>query len=586
MTKVSIILPTYNGAKYIKKSIDSCLDQTYQDIELVIVDDGSTDKTPEIVESYLPVGKAGNDAGIKYIKHSKNLGLSQTLNTGFENSTGEYLTWTSDDNYYAQNAIKAMADFLDANPNTDFVYANYYCIDESGKVFLSSKVESPENLKYRNCIGACFLYRRNVYETIGKYDSLLPLVEDYDYWMRVSKQFKMQNINESLYYYRLHPDSLIRRYGDNKVRTDAHKIRDKHFYPYTMTKEYSGIPVEKKLNILVVSNLYPPYYIGGYELVCKDVVDSLRNKGHNVSILTSNYGVENHKTDKNPAERDYSVSSKSASGRADKYPTTKITGRSPLERDVPDACSTIENDVYRELTHYFDYQKKAMSFKETLTRETRESGILKKLVCEFKPDVLFLFNMGALTKSLLKTMESFDVPVVYDISDYWLAGDKMVDNWLNYWQTPVKNKLASFMKMKFLGLITQPDLKEYFKSIFSVDLYSLNFNYTYFTSNFLKFQYGELGFPCSSAPVFYRGIDTKKFLMSQNKSSNVPLKLLYSGGLHPDKGPHTAIEAVNILTEKGYEVTLSIAGGVRDKEYVDSLYKTVEQQKLPVKFLG
>ncbi|MDD5530057.1 MAG: glycosyltransferase family 4 protein [bacterium] len=334
------------------------------------------------------------------------------------------------------------------------------------------------------------------------------------------------------------------------------------------------------MNILIVSNLYPPYYIGGYELVCKDIVDSLKSKGHNVNVLTSMYGVETdktdknvcpttaeNKTDKNPARRDCSVSSKSASGGADKCPTTN-------------------GNIYRELTHYFDYQKKAISFKETLTRETSDNGILKKLVYELHPDILFLFNMGALTKSLLKTMESFDIPVVYDISDYWMAGDKMVDNWLNYWQSPVKNKLAFFIKMKFLGLITQPELKEYFKSMFSVDLYSLNFNYTYFTSKFLKFQYGEFGFPCSSAPVFYRGIDTKKFLKSQNNGSKEPLKLLYSGGLHPDKGPHTAIEAVNILTKKGYKLTLSIAGGVRDKEYVDSLYKTVEQQELPVKFLG
>ncbi|MFA5033435.1 MAG: glycosyltransferase [bacterium] len=559
MKKVSIVLATYNRAHLIKKAIDSCLNQTYKNIELILINDASPDNTSEIIKSYLPAVKAGNDDRIKYIELKENVGATKAYNKGLTLCTGEYLTWTSDDNYYTEDAIEIMVDFLEANKEIDFVYSNYYCINERDEIIAKEKVDTPDNLRRFCCIGACFLYKYNVYKTIGGFDGRALSAADYDYWIRIYKNFKMQKLDNFLYYYGRYQESDSVIEGDFKIRSIGHKVRDGHFYPLTKTKEYEPITntIDKKLNILVVSNLYPPYYIGGYELVCKDIVDSLRSKGHNVSVLTSNYGVE-----------------------------IPITGRSPLERDVPDACSTIENNVYRELTHYFDYGKKPMSFKKTLNRETRENDILKKLVYELRPDVLFLFNMGALSKSLLKTIESFDIPVVYDISDYWLACDKMVDNWLNYWQSPVKNKLVSFIKMKFLGLITQPDLKEYFKSMFAVDLYSLNFNYTYFTSKFLKFQYSEFGFPCSSATIFYRGIDTKKFITPQNNRSIVPLKLLYSGGLHPDKGAHTAIEAVNILTKKGYEVTLSIAGGVRDKEYVDSLYKKVEQQKLPVKFLG
>ena len=103
--KVSIVLPTYNGAKYIRQCINSCLNQTYNNIELIIVDDGSKDETPDIIKSY-------KDERIKYIMHARNLGLPYALNTGFRNAVGEYLTWTSDDNYYTKKAIETMLSFI------------------------------------------------------------------------------------------------------------------------------------------------------------------------------------------------------------------------------------------------------------------------------------------------------------------------------------------------------------------------------------------------------------------------------------------------------------------------------------------
>lgn len=233
--KVSIILPTYNGAKYIKASIDSCLNQTYKNIELIIVDDGSIDKTKDIIEAY-------NDERIKYIKHNKNLGLAEALNTGFANSTGEYLTWTSDDNIYAPNSIETMVNFLNTHSEIAFVYANFYFIDENGEVLQPQKVESPEKLKDRNCIGPCFLYRKEVHETIGDYNSKIKLAEDYEYWIRVFRKFRMQNIIEFLYYYRLHHESLLVRYGDDKAKYYADQIRNEHFI-LSKIKEYLSIPV-------------------------------------------------------------------------------------------------------------------------------------------------------------------------------------------------------------------------------------------------------------------------------------------------------------------------------------------------------
>jgi hypothetical protein len=204
--KVSIVLPTYNGAKYIRKSINSCLEQTHSNLELIIVDDFSTDETPQIINSY-------SDKRIKYIRHPTNLKLPRALNTGFKHATGEYLTWTSDDNFYDVNAIETMLKFLLTYPQIDYVYTDEYHIDENDNINKYFAVGPVESLQLDNLIGGCFLYHRRVYEEIGEYDPDTYLAEDYDYWIRISKRFRMQRLRIPLYYYRLHKDSLTVKYG-------------------------------------------------------------------------------------------------------------------------------------------------------------------------------------------------------------------------------------------------------------------------------------------------------------------------------------------------------------------------------------
>jgi len=206
--KVSIVLPTYNGARYIRQSIESCLVQTHHNIELVIIDDCSTDNTPDIIKSY-------NDNRIKYIKHEKNRGLPNSLNTGFANVSGEYLTWTSDDNCYSKYAIEKMLSFM-LSKNSSFVYCDFYRyndINPSHREFV--RLSETSNVENNNGIGACFLYTRKVMDTIGAYDPEMVLAEDYDYWIRVSKRFQMSHLNEPLYFYRTHEKSLTSRFIKN-----------------------------------------------------------------------------------------------------------------------------------------------------------------------------------------------------------------------------------------------------------------------------------------------------------------------------------------------------------------------------------
>jgi glycosyltransferase involved in cell wall biosynthesis len=205
---VSIILPTYNGSQYLRQSIESCRKQTYPDIELIIVDDASTDMSPEIIKSY-------DDPRIQYVRHSKNKGLPSALNTGLANSKGEYLTWTSDDNRYLPNAIKEMKDALFENRNADLVYADYWIHGMETNERELRRLSDALDLKGRNSVGPCFLFTRRVYQALGGYDSRYKFVEDYEYWIRMHERFRAIHCPCPLYIYRMHSKSLTYTRGSS-----------------------------------------------------------------------------------------------------------------------------------------------------------------------------------------------------------------------------------------------------------------------------------------------------------------------------------------------------------------------------------
>jgi glycosyltransferase involved in cell wall biosynthesis len=180
---VSIVLPAYNGAAYLSEAIDSCLAQTYRHWELILVDDCSTDATPQIISDY-----AGRDPRIRSIRHETNKKLPEALNTGHAAARGDYLMWTSDDNRFLPSAIQEM--------------------DEKGRYVRDHPAQPASALAYMNAIGPCFLYRRSVYERVGAYNADLFLAEDYDYWLRTYREFEVAHLQKTLYEYRWHGESL------------------------------------------------------------------------------------------------------------------------------------------------------------------------------------------------------------------------------------------------------------------------------------------------------------------------------------------------------------------------------------------
>ena len=223
---ISIVLPTFNGEKYIRESIESVLNQSYKNWELIIVNDCSTDNTGKIIEEYVKL-----DSRIKLITNSQNEKLPKSLNIGFENANGEYYTWTSDDNIYKQNALEYMVNFLEKHKDIDLISCNFDFINEN-KIF---KSEFNENIKDRcalqlalQCnIGACFLYTKNIAQKVGKYDENMFCAEDYDYWCRLALKGNIFYCNENLYQYRFQNNSLTST-KQNTIKEKTELVQKKY----------------------------------------------------------------------------------------------------------------------------------------------------------------------------------------------------------------------------------------------------------------------------------------------------------------------------------------------------------------------
>ena len=219
---VSVILPVYNGADYVRESLDSALAQTYSPYELIVVDDGSTDDTPTILADY-----AQRFPQIRVIRQV-NQKLPAALNTGFAAARGEFLTWTSADNRFKPEFLTEMVASMQRHPHWELIYANEEIIGEEGTVLRDAEwfsgYQSPPgsgcihlpvdpselNTWANNYVGAAFMYRDRTAALLGSYSPRRFGLEDYDYWMRANSLLTLRHADflKPVYDYRFHRDSL------------------------------------------------------------------------------------------------------------------------------------------------------------------------------------------------------------------------------------------------------------------------------------------------------------------------------------------------------------------------------------------
>jgi glycosyltransferase involved in cell wall biosynthesis len=281
------------------------------------------------------------------------------------------------------------------------------------------------------------------------------------------------------------------------------------------------------MRILVITNLYPPYYIGGYELGCRDVVDALVLRGHQIRVLTSTYGVAG------------------------------------MRRD---------GDIYRCLETELAWKggrHPARRWLDLARKELRNRAIFKRIVAHWRPDVIYIWNMRAISLSLILLAQQLRQPICYYISDDWLAKAETIDRWLARSPNPIRRTLKKALEAPLtiagLGLAQQ----------------ALDLRRVQFTSEHLKQATLRAGKPVQHGEVIHWGVDIGRFAFGA-RSPRPPRRLLYVGQLAPAKGVHTAVEAVRLLCgQYGIrDLQLTIVGGTSIPAYVEQLKSSIADANL------
>ena len=212
MELVSIILPVYNGERYLAEAIQSCLTQSHQHIELIIVNDCSSDSSLSIAENF-----AKADMRIRVLSNEKNLNLPSSLNVGHKAASGNYMTWISDDNMFESHAIEALLKHLHTSDG-ELVFSNFTRIDAHSNSIDSYEFKNDASILLDNIVGASFLYSRQLYDDVGGYNKTLHTIEDYDFWLQASRLTHFNHVPLDLYKYRVHTESLSAGLKDDVVK--------------------------------------------------------------------------------------------------------------------------------------------------------------------------------------------------------------------------------------------------------------------------------------------------------------------------------------------------------------------------------
>jgi len=217
LPKVSVVIPTYNSAPYIAKTLESVFVQTYKDYEVIIVDDGSTDDTREVLKPFLH--------RIRYI-YQDNRGPAAARNMGIRLAEGEYIAFLDSDDRWLPEKLRLQVEHLTSNPEVGLVYTDIGIIESGPRAVNYAKVRKHSGFVFWELLGTNFIptttvmVRRECFEKLGPLDES-PIVqgaEDYDVWLRIARHYKIGYIPIKLAEHRCRSDSHSRNI-DRKYRS-------------------------------------------------------------------------------------------------------------------------------------------------------------------------------------------------------------------------------------------------------------------------------------------------------------------------------------------------------------------------------
>ena len=221
---VSVILPAYNAEDYIHQAVQSILAQTHTDFELIIVDDGSSDRTLEIARGY----ETAYDA-VKIIANGNNRGIPQTRNIGIKAARGEYIAMQDADDASLPARLAKQTAYMEAHPQIALCGTARYAMSargeinrRSGRLLSARPVATADNgksvhptfddlLQANHFVQGSVMLRKRVLDEVGNYDERFAYMEDYELWLRIARHFQTANLREPLYALRSHPASATKQ---------------------------------------------------------------------------------------------------------------------------------------------------------------------------------------------------------------------------------------------------------------------------------------------------------------------------------------------------------------------------------------
>lgn len=220
--KVSVIVPTYNRADRLERALNSIVSQTCQDFELIVVDDGSTDKTYQLMKSF-------PKAQYFYIK--KNSGVSKARNVGLAFAKGELICFLDSDDLWKEKKIQIQSLWLENNKDSQICYTDEIWVRNGVRVNPMNRHRKYSGDIFRHCLGLCIvspssvMIRAKLFDEIGNFDESLPVCEDYDLWLRIGAKYAFHFIEKPLIIkHGGHADQLSRKYwGMDRFRVTALK---------------------------------------------------------------------------------------------------------------------------------------------------------------------------------------------------------------------------------------------------------------------------------------------------------------------------------------------------------------------------
>ena len=244
--KVSICITNYNYGRFIGDAIQSALEQTYKNFELIIMDNCSTDNSEEVIKSF-------SDPRIRYYKNDKNIGAIRNWNRGLSLARGEYITILHADDKLTPNFIEKEAEMLDKNPNVGLVHSSGIIIDAKGAVikeyrpydrdYIMRGEDEFKRLIFKNyfLVSAVVMVRKKCYEALGDYSEEYAYCPDWEMWLRIALNYDVGFISEPLGYYRKHGASGMDYYfssmNTSLIGMDTYKM---------LKDIFSNLPPDKK----------------------------------------------------------------------------------------------------------------------------------------------------------------------------------------------------------------------------------------------------------------------------------------------------------------------------------------------------